>query len=83
MYLETYDTPLPFNPCLQIIPQWDNITIKGEWVNSRYEFIFYMPPNIVPGAFEYAIKTPNLQYILNTELPDEFQLNIISDRMYL
>ncbi|KAM9956432.1 hypothetical protein ACTFIR_003148 [Dictyostelium discoideum] len=83
MYLETYDTPLPFDPCLQIIPQWDNITIKGEWVNSRYEFIFFMPPNIVPGAFEYAIKTPNLQYILNTELPDQFQLNIISDRIDL
>ncbi|KAM9992838.1 hypothetical protein ACTFIY_010258 [Dictyostelium cf. discoideum] len=83
MYLETYDTPLPFDPCIQITPQWDNITIKGEWVNSRYEFIFYMPPNIVPGAFEYAIKTPNLQYILNTESPDEFQLNIISDHIDL
>ncbi|KAM9985462.1 hypothetical protein ACTFIZ_009011 [Dictyostelium cf. discoideum] len=83
MYLETYDTPLTFDPYLQIVPQWDNITIKGEWVDSRYEFIFYMPPNIVPGAFEYAIKSPNLQYLLNTELPDEFQLNIISDRIDL
>ncbi|KAN0028319.1 hypothetical protein ACTFIV_010160 [Dictyostelium citrinum] len=83
MYLETYDTPLTFEPCLQIIPQWDNITIKGEWVNSRYEFIFYMPPNIANGAFEYAIKSPNLQYVLNTELPDEFQLNVISDRVDL
>ncbi|KAN0050803.1 hypothetical protein ACTA71_008750 [Dictyostelium dimigraforme] len=84
MYLETNDGfKLPFNPCLQIIPQWDNITINGEWINSRYEFKFYMPPNIVPGAFEYAIKTPSLHYVLNTELPDQFQLNVISDRIDL
>ncbi|KAN0016290.1 hypothetical protein ACTFIU_006254 [Dictyostelium citrinum] len=84
MYLETNDDiQLPFEPCLQIIPQWDNITIIGEWINSRYEFKFFMPPNIVPGAFEYSLKTPSLQYIFNTELPDEFQLNVISDRIDL
>ncbi|KAM9996521.1 hypothetical protein ACTFIZ_002330 [Dictyostelium cf. discoideum] len=75
MYLETYNVKLPFEPCLQIKPQWDNITIYGEWVNSRYEFNFFMPPNIIPGAFEYSLNSPSLNYILNTELPDEFQLN--------
>ncbi|KAM9968101.1 hypothetical protein ACTFIW_002534 [Dictyostelium discoideum] len=79
MYLETNGSPLSFNPYLQIIPQWDNITINGEWINSRYEFKFFMPPNIVPGYFEYAIRTPGLHYILNTELPDEYQLNVICD----
>ncbi|KAK5583864.1 hypothetical protein RB653_005468 [Dictyostelium firmibasis] len=83
MYLETYNTPLLFDPCLQIMPQWDNITINGEWINSRYEFKFYMPPNIVPGAFEYVLKTPSLRTILNTELPDEYQLNVISDHIDL
>ncbi|KAM9996524.1 hypothetical protein ACTFIZ_002333 [Dictyostelium cf. discoideum] len=83
MYLETYNVKLPFDPCLQIKPQWDNITIYGEWVNSRYEFKFFMPPNIVPGAFEYSLNSPSLNYILNTELPDEFQLNVISDRIDL
>ncbi|KAM9992811.1 hypothetical protein ACTFIY_010252 [Dictyostelium cf. discoideum] len=83
MYLETNDSPLPFDPYLQIIPQWDNITINGEWINSRYEFKFFMPPNIVPGDFEYAIRTPSLHYILNTELPDEYQLNVICDRIDL
>lgn len=81
MYLETNDSPLSFDPYLQIIPQWDNITINGEWINSRYEFKFFMPPNIVPGDFEYAIRTPGLHYILNTELPYEYQLNVICDRM--
>ncbi|KAN0028313.1 hypothetical protein ACTFIV_010154 [Dictyostelium citrinum] len=84
MYLETNDdVPLSFDPCLQIIPQWDNITIIGEWINSRYEFKFFMPPNIVPGDFEYALKTPGFHMILNTELPDEFQLNVISDHIDL
>ncbi|KAM9985465.1 hypothetical protein ACTFIZ_009016 [Dictyostelium cf. discoideum] len=83
MYLETNDSPLSFDPYLQIIPQWDNITINGEWINSRYEFKFFMPPNIVPGDFEYAIRTPSLHYILNTELPDEYQLNVICDRIDL
>ncbi|KAM9968102.1 hypothetical protein ACTFIW_002535 [Dictyostelium discoideum] len=83
MYLETNDSPLSFNPYLQIIPQWDNITINGEWINSRYEFKFFMPPNIVPGDFEYAIRTPGLHYILNTELPYEYQLNVICDRIDL
>ncbi|KAN0016289.1 hypothetical protein ACTFIU_006253 [Dictyostelium citrinum] len=84
MYLETNDdVPLSFEPCLQIIPQWDNITILGEWINSRYEFKFFMPPNLVPGDFEYALKTPGFHMILNTELPDEFQLNVISDRIDL
>ncbi|KAM9996533.1 hypothetical protein ACTFIZ_002347 [Dictyostelium cf. discoideum] len=83
MYLETYNVKLPFEPCLQIKPQWDNITIYGEWVNSRYEFKFFMPPNIIPGAFEYSLNSPSLNYILNTELPDEFQLNVISDRIDL
>ncbi|KAK5583865.1 hypothetical protein RB653_005469 [Dictyostelium firmibasis] len=79
MYLETNEIPLSFDPCLYIIPQWENITINGEWLNSRYEFKFYMPPNIVPGAFEYALTTPSYHMILNTELPDEYQLNVISD----
>ncbi|KAM9985464.1 hypothetical protein ACTFIZ_009014 [Dictyostelium cf. discoideum] len=83
MYLETYNVKLSFDPYIQITPQWDNITIYGDWVNSRYEFKFFMPPNIVPGAFEYAIGTPSLQYILNTELPDEYQLNVINDRIDL
>ncbi|KAN0028317.1 hypothetical protein ACTFIV_010158 [Dictyostelium citrinum] len=57
--------------------------IIGEWINSRYEFKFFMPPNIAPGAFEYSLKTPSLYYMFNTELPDEFQLNVISDHIDL
>ncbi|EGC35504.1 hypothetical protein DICPUDRAFT_152166 [Dictyostelium purpureum] len=66
---------------LTIKPQFEVFEIFGTWnqTSLAYQFIFYLPGNIMPGVLSYSLSLPTSNYIFNTQLPSAYQLNIISN----
>ncbi|KAM9952192.1 hypothetical protein ACTFIT_002884 [Dictyostelium discoideum] len=54
---------------------------KWDESNSRFSVMFKMPANIVPGVLDWTLTFAKYNTLINTALPDKYQLNIISENI--
>ncbi|KAN0019022.1 hypothetical protein ACTFIU_002224 [Dictyostelium citrinum] len=54
--------------------QWDE-------TNSRFSVMFKMPANVVPGVLDWSLTFSRSFSLLNTALPDQYQLKVISENI--
>ncbi|KAN0053022.1 hypothetical protein ACTA71_012503 [Dictyostelium dimigraforme] len=54
---------------------------KWDELNGRFSVMFKMPANIVPGVLDWTLTFAKYNTLVNTALPDKYQLNIISENI--
>ncbi|KAN0042648.1 hypothetical protein ACTA71_011457 [Dictyostelium dimigraforme] len=53
----------------------------AEWVDNRYQVMFTIPPNTMPGIANYYLTFSKEIRIYSSELPQSAQLNLISNNI--
>ncbi|KAN0025636.1 hypothetical protein ACTFIU_008516 [Dictyostelium citrinum] len=63
--------------------QYNHNYIFAKWdeSNGRFSVMFKMPANTVPGVQDWTLTFAKYNTLINTALPDEYQLKIISENI--